>query len=215
MNERHRRPQQPDPTTRGASGPTHRGDRTMRRSCSCTASSATTARATTCSKSSRAPSWRSGRASRWRWWRRPASGKSTLLHVAGLLEHPDAGEVYIDKVATSTLSDRQRTRLRRTEIGFVYQFHHLLPEFSAIENVMLPQMIRGLSRKEATRPGGRAADLSRAEGAPDPPAGGTVRRRAAAGRASRARSPMRRASCWPTSRPAISIRTPPSTCSMR
>jgi lipoprotein-releasing system ATP-binding protein len=77
------------------------------------------------------------------------SGKSTLLHVAGLLEHPDAGEVYIDKAATSTLSDRQRTRLRRTEIGFVYQFHHLLPEFSALENVMLPQMIRGLSRKLA------------------------------------------------------------------
>ncbi len=84
------------------------------------------------------------------------SGKSTLLHVAGLLEHPDAGEVYIDKVATSTMSDRQRTRMRRTEIGFVYQFHHLLPEFSALENVILPQMIRGLSRKEAK---GRAAEL--------------------------------------------------------
>jgi lipoprotein-releasing system ATP-binding protein len=77
------------------------------------------------------------------------AGKSTLLHVAGLLEYPDAGEVYIDSVATSTLSDAQRTRLRRTEIGFVYQFHHLLPEFSALENVMLPQMIRGLSRNEA------------------------------------------------------------------
>jgi lipoprotein-releasing system ATP-binding protein len=78
------------------------------------------------------------------------AGKSTLLHVAGLLEYPDAGEVYIDQVATSTLSDSQRTRLRRTEIGFVYQFHHLLPEFSAIENVVLPQMIRGLSRREAS-----------------------------------------------------------------
>jgi lipoprotein-releasing system ATP-binding protein len=83
-------------------------------------------------------------------------GKSTLLHIAGLLEHPDSGEVYIDGTATSTLSDAERTRLRRTEIGFVYQFHHLLPEFSACENVMLPQMIRGLSKKEAKD---RAAEL--------------------------------------------------------
>src|SRR5690349_3369039 len=78
-------------------------------------------------------------------------GKSTLLHIAGLLEHPDAGEVYVDGTATSTLSDAERTRIRRTEIGFVYQFHHLLPEFSAIENVMLPQMICGLSRREARK----------------------------------------------------------------
>jgi lipoprotein-releasing system ATP-binding protein len=84
------------------------------------------------------------------------AGKSTLLHVAGLLEYPDDGEVYIDKVPTSTLSDGQRTRLRRTELGFVYQFHHLLPEFSALENVMLPQMIRGLSRTEASK---RATEL--------------------------------------------------------
>jgi lipoprotein-releasing system ATP-binding protein len=78
-------------------------------------------------------------------------GKSTLLHIAGLLEHPDGGEVYVDGTATSSLSDAERTRIRRTEIGFVYQFHHLLPEFSAIENVMLPQMIRGLSRREARK----------------------------------------------------------------
>jgi lipoprotein-releasing system ATP-binding protein len=77
------------------------------------------------------------------------AGKSTLLHIAGLLEHPDAGEVYVDGVATSQMSDGQRTAVRRTEIGFVYQFHHLMPEFSAVENVMLPQMIRGLSRAEA------------------------------------------------------------------
>src|SRR6476661_5534974 len=77
------------------------------------------------------------------------AGKSTLLHVAGLLEHADAGEVYIDAVATSHLSDMQRTRIRRADIGFVYQFHHLLPEFSAVENVMLPQMIRGLGRRGA------------------------------------------------------------------
>src|SRR5919197_4638184 len=77
------------------------------------------------------------------------AGKSTLLHIAGLLEQPDAGEVFVNGVATSHLSDSERTAIRRTEIGFVYQFHHLLPEFSAVENVMLPQMIRGLSRAEA------------------------------------------------------------------
>jgi lipoprotein-releasing system ATP-binding protein len=77
------------------------------------------------------------------------AGKSTLLHIAGLLEHADSGEVYIDAVATSNLSDMQRTRIRRADIGFVYQFHHLLPEFSALENVMLPQMIRGLARRRA------------------------------------------------------------------
>jgi lipoprotein-releasing system ATP-binding protein len=84
------------------------------------------------------------------------TGKSTLLHIAGLLEHPDAGEVYIDGTPTSSLSDAERTRIRRTEIGFVYQFHHLLPEFSAVENVMLPQMIRGLTKAEAYK---RAEEL--------------------------------------------------------
>jgi lipoprotein-releasing system ATP-binding protein len=84
------------------------------------------------------------------------AGKSTLLHVAGLLEHPDAGEVYVDKIPTSRLADSERTRIRRTEIGFVYQFHHLLPEFTAVENIMLPQMIRGLGSKEANR---RALEL--------------------------------------------------------
>jgi lipoprotein-releasing system ATP-binding protein len=84
------------------------------------------------------------------------TGKSTLLHVAGLLEHPDAGEVYVDGTATSTLSDAERTRIRRTEIGFVYQQHRLLPEFTAAENVMLPQMIRGLSKSEAYK---RAEEL--------------------------------------------------------
>jgi lipoprotein-releasing system ATP-binding protein len=84
------------------------------------------------------------------------AGKSTLLHIAGLLEAPDAGEVYVDQIATSGLSDTERTRIRRTEIGFIYQFHHLLMEFSAIENVIMPQMVRGLSRHEATE---RATDL--------------------------------------------------------
>jgi len=77
------------------------------------------------------------------------AGKSTLLHIAGLLERPDGGEVVIGGHATSTMNDDSRTALRRSEIGFVYQFHHLLPEFSALENVVLPQMIAGLKRAEA------------------------------------------------------------------
>jgi lipoprotein-releasing system ATP-binding protein len=84
------------------------------------------------------------------------AGKSTLLHLAGLLERPDAGEVEIAGKPTSKMNDIERTRLRRLEIGFVYQFHHLLPEFSALENVMMPQLIRGLDRKEAAS---RAAQL--------------------------------------------------------
>ena len=84
------------------------------------------------------------------------SGKSTLLHIAGLLERPDGGEVFIGGRATSGLGDAARTRLRRTALGFVYQFHHLLPEFSALENVMLPQLVRGLKRPDAE---GRAREL--------------------------------------------------------
>jgi lipoprotein-releasing system ATP-binding protein len=84
------------------------------------------------------------------------SGKSTLLHIAGLLEHADAGEVYFDGAPTSKLSDAERTRIRRSMVGFVYQAHFLLPEFSALENVVMPQMIRGLGRGEAKR---RAAEL--------------------------------------------------------
>src|SRR5690348_16650557 len=79
------------------------------------------------------------------------AGKSTLLHIAGLLESPDDGEVYIGGAATSGLSDAERTQIRRTDIGFVYQSHRLLPEFSALENVMLPQMIRGLKRSETIK----------------------------------------------------------------
>jgi len=84
------------------------------------------------------------------------AGKSTLLHVAGLLETPNGGEVHIGGRATSALSDAERTAIRRSEIGFVYQFHHLLPEFSALENIVLPQMIKGLRAGEARR---RAKEL--------------------------------------------------------
>lgn len=79
------------------------------------------------------------------------AGKSTLLHVAGLLEHPTSGEVYVSGYPTGKLSDGERTMLRRLHIGFVYQFHHLLPEFTALENIMLPQLVRGIPRAEASR----------------------------------------------------------------
>ena len=76
------------------------------------------------------------------------SGKSTLLHIAGLLETPDAGHVIVAGRDCSTLDDQDRTRIRRAEMGFIYQFHQLLPEFSALENVAIPQMILGRSRRE-------------------------------------------------------------------
>ncbi len=84
------------------------------------------------------------------------SGKSTLLHIAGLLERPDGGDVVIDGKSAGRLGDGERTTLRRRFLGFVYQYHHLLPEFSALENVMLPQMLNGLSRSQARL---RAMDL--------------------------------------------------------
>src|SRR6476469_5452017 len=83
------------------------------------------------------------------------TGKSTLLHLAGLLERPDGGEVYVGGRAAGTLSDADRTAIRRTTIGFVYQFHHLLPEFTAEENVVLPRLAAGAGR-------GAARDRARA-----------------------------------------------------
>jgi len=77
------------------------------------------------------------------------TGKSTLLHLAGLLERPDGGEVFVAGRAAGTLSDDARTAIRRGTIGFVYQFHHLLPEFTALENVALPQMAAGTARSAA------------------------------------------------------------------
>ncbi len=83
------------------------------------------------------------------------AGKSSLLHMAGLLEAPSGGEVFVGAAAASKLPDGERTRIRRDTMGFVYQAHHLLPEFSALENVMLPQLIAGKRREaakaEATR----------------------------------------------------------------
>ena len=77
------------------------------------------------------------------------AGKSTLLHIAGLLERADGGQVLINGVDCVALSDSEQTRMRRMEVGFVYQFHHLLQEFSALENVVLPQLILGRSRAQA------------------------------------------------------------------
>ena len=77
------------------------------------------------------------------------AGKSTLLHLAGLLERPDGGAVLLNGTDCSRMSDLERTEARRSSIGFVYQFHYLLPEFSALENIALPQMIAGSSRRAA------------------------------------------------------------------
>lgn len=76
------------------------------------------------------------------------SGKSTLLHIAGLLETPDSGHVIVAGRDCATLDDHHRTLIRRAEMGFIYQFHQLLPEFSALENVAIPQMILGRSRRD-------------------------------------------------------------------
>ena len=84
------------------------------------------------------------------------TGKSTLLHLAGLLEKPDGGEIYVGGRPTAAMDDSERTRIRREDLGFVYQFHHLLPEFSALENVVIPQLIRGLTKSDAR---GRASQL--------------------------------------------------------
>src|SRR6056297_3547867 len=84
------------------------------------------------------------------------AGKSTLLHIAGLLDTPDTGRVEIGGIEYTGLSDRRRTVARRQEVGFVYQFHHLLPEFTALENIVLPQLANGVARAEASA---RAADL--------------------------------------------------------
>jgi len=84
------------------------------------------------------------------------AGKSTLLHISGLLEQPDSGEILIGGKNLGQASEAERTRTRRTEIGFVYQFHHLLPEFSALENVMLPQRLAGRSKSQAR---GRSREL--------------------------------------------------------
>jgi lipoprotein-releasing system ATP-binding protein len=89
------------------------------------------------------------------------TGKSTLLQIAGLLEHPDEGDISINGISCTHMSDDRRTAVRRSDIGFVYQFHHLLPEFSALENIMMPQLIAGLEKKEAAERASQLLDYMR------------------------------------------------------
>ena len=108
------------------------------------------------------------------------AGKSTLLHIAGLLERSDAGRVVVAGQSCERLSDAARTTLRRRDIGFVYQFHHLLMEFSALENVLLPQMIAGHSRRQAAQRAGelleRVGLTARADHRPTQLSGGEQQR---------------------------------------
>ncbi len=77
------------------------------------------------------------------------AGKSTLLHLVGLIDEPTSGKIYFDETDTSKLSDKEKANFRKNKIGFIFQFHHLLLEFSAVENIMLPAMINGLSKKKS------------------------------------------------------------------
>ncbi len=79
------------------------------------------------------------------------SGKSTLLHILGLLDQADSGDLFINEKNVTKLNEVKRTNIRRSDIGFVYQFHHLLPEFSAVENIMLPQIINGVGKADASQ----------------------------------------------------------------
>ncbi len=89
------------------------------------------------------------------------AGKSTLLQTAGLLEKPDSGQIWVDGQDVTALGDHEKTRLRREHLGFVYQYHHLLPEFSAAENIVIPQMINGKTKRQARK---RADELLQAVG---------------------------------------------------
>lgn len=108
------------------------------------------------------------------------AGKSTLLHVAGLLERPNAGDVIIAGSSCDKLDDDARTARRRNDIGFVYQFHHLLPEFSALENIMVPQLVHGLAKDAAAQRAGQLLDYmkigDRADHRPSELSGGEQQR---------------------------------------
>lgn len=107
-------------------------------------------------------------------------GKSTLLHIAGLLDNPDSGEVLINGKKCGLLSDYKRTMVRREDVGFIYQFHHLLPEFTALENIMVPQIIAGKGKAEAKKKAeGYLSDLgitARAKHRPSELSGGEQQR---------------------------------------
>ena len=141
------------------------------------------------------------------------AGKSTLLHIAGLLDTADAGSVTLAGREMSGLSDRARTEARRAEVGFIYQFHHLLPEFSALENVVIPQLANGMP-KAAGRGAGARVFWTRSASVR-----GLVTARRRCRGASSSASPsagrwrMHRSSCWRMSRRAIWTRAPRTRCS--
>ena len=150
-----------------------------------------------------------GRARSWPWSAPSGAGKSTLLHLAGLLEKPDGGAGAGGGRDAGALSDAERTAIRRDSIGFVYQFHHLLAEFTALENVVMPQMIAGTPRREAAGAGAALlARLGLRSGRATSPA--SCPAASSSAWRSPARSPTRRACCWPTSPPATSTRAPPA-----
>ena len=141
------------------------------------------------------------------------SGKSTLLQAVGLLEGGFGGQIIIDGVDVAGYGQGERTRVRREQIGFVYQFHHLLPDFDALDNVILPQLVRGTGQADAAAHAaallGRLGLSERLHHKPNKLSGGEQQRVAVA--RALANSPL----CWcsPTSRPAISTRKPPISCS--
>lgn len=108
------------------------------------------------------------------------AGKSTLLHISGLLDTPDSGDVYLNGTAIERTNDRRRTAARRQDIGFVYQFHHLLPEFSALENIILPQLANGTNPTAAKKRAGDLLDMvglhARADHRPSQLSGGEQQR---------------------------------------
>jgi lipoprotein-releasing system ATP-binding protein len=108
------------------------------------------------------------------------AGKSTLLHISGLLDTPDSGDVYLNGTAIERTNDRRRTAARRQDIGFVYQFHHLLPEFSALENIILPQLANGTNATDAKKRAGDLLDIvglhARADHRPSQLSGGEQQR---------------------------------------
>lgn len=139
------------------------------------------------------------------------SGKSTMLQAVGLLEGGFEGSIQIAGQKAEHLAGDERTQLRREHLGFVYQFHHLLPDFDARENVVMPQMIRDVPREAAVA---RADSCSPASALASGWPTGRASFRAASSSASRspAHSPTGRRWCWPTSRPAISTSTPRTRC---
>ena len=140
------------------------------------------------------------------------SGKSTLLQAVGLLEGGFEGSIRIAGQEAASLDDDGRTALRRDTLGFVYQFHHLLPDFNALENVLLPQIIHG-AEPAAARDRARNCSASSACRSASTIARPSCRAASNSASPSPARSPTARRWCWPTSRPATSTRPPPTACS--